>query len=274
MNAPVQQEDKIFLDCDLAESQPLVVAGGTAVVYTARCPGKTTANEDAAAVLPCGTGAAVLAVADGMGGASQGEVASRRAIESLQAEVHAARGSGDLLRSAIISGIEKANQAVQQLGVGAGTTLAVVEIAEGTIRPYHVGDSMILVVGGRGKIKLQTVPHSPVGYGVEAGLLDRSEAMNHEDRHVVSNFVGTPAMRIDVGSSLKLARRDTLLLASDGLFDNLHDDEIAGRIRKGKLPRAAAQLAGDCAARMSATDAGPSKPDDMTFVAFRPGGNR
>jgi serine/threonine protein phosphatase PrpC len=109
-----------------------------------------------------------------------------------------------------------------------------------------------------------------VGYAVEAGLLDEAEAMHHEDRHLVSNMLGSPDMRIDVGSTIELADRDTLILASDGLFDNLHIEEIVQRIRKGPLGKVAAELVDDCRRRMEGVDAQqPCKPDDLTFVAFR-----
>ena len=130
---------------------------------------------------------------------------------------------------------------------------------------------MILVVGQRGKIKLQTVSHSPVGYAVEAGVLDEKEALHHEDRHLVSNMLGLADMRIEVGSIVELAPRDTLLLASDGLFDNLHLDEIVDRVRKGPLTQVVQHLASDAAQRMTIPREGqPSKTDDLTFVAFRP----
>ena len=144
------------------------------------------------------------------------------------------------------------------------------EIQGRTVRPYHVGDSMVLVVGQRGKIKLQTVSHSPVGYAVESGMLDETEAMNHAERHLVSNIIGAADMRIEIGPTIELARFDTLLLASDGLFDNLHVDEIVQRVRKGPLKRVIRTLAEDCRRRMlDAEDDQPSKPDDLTFVAFR-----
>ena len=117
------------------------------------------------------------------------------------------------MRAAIINGIERANVAVRDMGLGAATTMAVVQVQERFVRPYHVGDSLILVVGNQGKIKLQTIAHSPVGYGVEAGLLDEAEAMHHEARHVVSNIVGTEDMRIEVGARLRMAPRDTLVVA-------------------------------------------------------------
>ena len=174
------------------------------------------------------------------------------------------------MRVGILNGIERANRAVVDLGVGAATTLAIVEMQNAQVRSYHVGDSLTLIVGGRGKIKLQTVPHSPVGFAVEAGLLDEAEAMHHEDRHLVSNVIGTPDMRIEVGPTLELALHDSVLLASDGLCDNLHIDEIVARLRKGPLKHAAHRLAADTRKRMlNPADGQPSKPDDVTFVAFR-----
>ncbi len=239
-------------------------------MLSARCPGKETANEDAAAVIPYDERSGVLVVADGLGGERSGELAADLAISSLQSELQEAARQGVLLRSAIMDGIEQANLAVQELGIGAATTLTVVEIHDGTARPYHVGDSMILAIGGRGKIKLQTISHSPIGFAVEAGFLNESEAMRHEDRHVVSNVVGTADMRIEVGSAVRLAQRDTLLLASDGLFDNLCIDEIVERVRKGPIDHAAQRLAADSLRRMAETRNGqPSKPDDLTVVAYR-----
>ena len=96
-----------------------------------------------------------------------------------------------------------------------------------------MGDSSIFVTGQRGKVKLESVPHSPVGYGVEAGLLDAGEAMYHAEPHVVSNVLGSDDMRIEVGSTLDLAPRDTLIIASDGLTDNLHLHEAVETVRSG-----------------------------------------
>ena len=139
-------------------------------------------------------------------------------------------------------------------------------------RPYHVGDSEILVVGQRGRIKLQTVSHSPVGYAVEAGLLTQKEALHHDDRHLVSNLIGSPDMRIEVGSPMVLAPRDTVLLATDGLFDNLTVREIVKMIRAGPLLDAASALIRACESRMQSPGAGtPSKPDDVTFILYRGG---
>lgn len=264
------EEAKLYFDQDMVEAELHGIAGGFAAVYSARCPGKETPNEDAAALIPYDQRSGVLVVADGLGGDRAGEQASGIAIRALKSALEQAARDGEMLRTAILNGIERANRAVDALGVGAGTTLAAVEVQDNSVRSYHVGDSMILLVGGRGKIKLQTVSHSPVGFAVEAGLLDEAEAMHHEARHVVSNVIGTSDMRIEVGSRRKLAPRDTLLIASDGLFDNLRVDEIVARLRKGPFEAVVRRVAADSQQRMTQpTDEQPSKPDDVTFVAFR-----
>jgi serine/threonine protein phosphatase PrpC len=77
-------------------------------------------------------------------------------------------------------------------------------------------------------------------------------------------------MRIDVGAELRLQARDTILLASDGLMDNVHLSEIIERIRKGPLEAAAERLVALARHRMAApATAQPSKPDDLSLILFR-----
>ncbi|MEE9609480.1 MAG: protein phosphatase 2C domain-containing protein [Myxococcota bacterium] len=260
----------LYLGANMREADVHSLAQGVAAVFSARCPSQDRPNEDAAALIPFDERSGVLVVADGLGGLPGGEQASGLAVRSIQAAVARSAADGTPLRGAILDGIEQANRAIGALGSGAATTLAAVEIRDGSVRPYHVGDSMVLVVGQRGKIKLQTVSHSPVGFAVESGMLDEAEALHHEDRHIVSNVIGASDMRIEVGSGRKLALRDTLLLASDGLFDNLRHEEIVSYLRTGRIEQVAKRLA-DLARKRMTEPAGedPSKPDDLTFVAFR-----
>ncbi len=271
MNGDEKGTSRTYFNQRMGAPEVWQVGSGTVCVYSSRSPAKETANEDAAAVITVGANSAVLMVADGLGGSPAGEQAARLAVEALQNTLQTAHEGDSLLRTSIITGFERANEAVQSLGVGAATTLAVVEVNDGVARPYYVGDSIILVVGGRGRVKLQTVPHSPVGYGVEAGLIDQDEALHHEHRHIVSNFIGTPEMHIAIGPPLRLAARDTVLIASDGLFDNLYSDRIAEEIHKGRLYVAAQRLVTQSLERMQyPTEGNPSKPDDLTFIVFRP----
>ncbi|MFP5505439.1 MAG: PP2C family protein-serine/threonine phosphatase [Gammaproteobacteria bacterium] len=246
-------------------------AGGQLGYFTHAAPDKTSGNEDAIGLIPWGDDGGVLVVCDGLGGQPAGEQASILAIRCLAERIAATEPGNGGLREAILDGIESANRAVIDLGLGAATTLALVELQGRVIRPYHVGDSMILVTGQRGRIKLMTVSHSPIGYAVEAGFLDAAEAMHHEERHLISNMLGTPDMRIEIGTPLELAPRDTLLLASDGLFDNLHADEIVEHMRCGPINTGANALRDNCRARMrQASGDTPSKPDDLSFLLYRP----
>jgi serine/threonine protein phosphatase PrpC len=266
-----------FLNAEMLEPQTFEIAGGTAAVFSMRRPEKTTPNEDAAAVIPVSSDAAVLIVADGCGGMSNGEDAARIAIECLSTRIAAAVGDGQGLRTAVLDGIEAANREILDLKSGAGATLAVVQLEAGEARPYHVGDSQVLLVGGRGKVKLLTTSHSPVGYAVEAGMLEEHEALGHEERHLVSNFLGAEQMHVEMGSGRQLAERDGLLVASDGVLDNLLMDELVALLRTGPAATVASNIAALALERMSApADGMPHKPDDLTLIVFtrRPNGRR
>ncbi len=268
----IKSPTNLFLEADMSQGEEFPFAGGRAVVFTTRSPARETANEDAAALIGFGEHAGVLVVADGVGGSAAGSTASRIAVQSMDETVQAGSCDASTLRASMLNGIELANQRILETGTGAATTIAVILVEEGRIRSCHVGDSDILVVGGLGRIKHRTLAHGPVGYAVEAGLIDEGEAMHHEQRNEVSNVVGAADMRIEIGPSLELAPRDTVILASDGLYDNLFEDEIVERIRKGSLSAAAKTLAATCLRRMQLPRKGePHKPDDLTFLLFRPG---
>jgi len=263
-------EPHIFVDVDMSHGERFEFGGGQAVAISVRKPGRDGPNEDAAALIAVGPLAGVAVVSDGAGGHPGGAEAAALAVRAVCDSV--AELGDDLanLRDAIINGFESANRAISAMGSGAAATLAVVEIQGANMRAYHAGDSMVLVTGQRGRIKWMTIPHSPVGYAVEAGLLDRGDALHHEDLHIVSNLLGTQDMRIELGATLELAPLDTVVLASDGLSDNLHLDEIVEGMRKGRLDSAVDELAHLGKKRMEMpTEGAPSKPDDLTFIALR-----
>lgn len=264
-------EDAVrFVERDMQDIEEFPIGAGLAVVYTHSSPTKDTPNEDAAALIPLSADRAVLVIADGAGGARGGAQASSTTIYELTAALeHAAREGRDL-REAILDGIENANREVTTLGIGAASTVAAVELNGNRMRPYHVGDSEILVVGQKGKFKLQTVAHSPMGYAVESGFLSEDQAMVHEDRHFVYNMIGTSEMRIELGPMIELSARDTIVVACDGLFDNLTSHEIGEMMRSGDLATATRNMVDECSRRMTTLSADlPSKPDDLTIITFR-----
>jgi len=272
---PAQQVEMLVLNGAFEPDQVEVqVAGGSAVAITRKDPGKETENEDTAALIPYGPGAAVLVVADGAGGLPAGKRASLTAVTTLAASLQTSMDKTMLLRTAILNGIESANEAVLALSNGSATTMTVITIEGLVARSYQIGDSEALVVGQRGLIRLQTTAHSPTGFAVEAGFLDEREALHHKERHLVSNFIGTTDMRIDVGAGVELRPRDTVLVASDGLTDNVHLDEIIEQIRKGGLAESAVAAVDLAAQRMAEVRSGqPSKPDDLSLILFRKPGS-
>jgi len=264
-------QDIVLLDgADTADHRRLRAGGGDLVAYTQRSPDKDTENEDTVGIIPWGPQAAVLVVADGAGGLPAGKRASLTAVSALADSLQVALEKTMLLRTAVLNGIEAANQAVRDLANGSATTLTVVTIEGRLARSYQIGDSEAIVVGQRGRVKMQTTAHSPTGFAVEAGFLDQREALHHAERHLVSNFIGTSDMTIDVGAGVELAERDTVVVASDGVTDNLHFDEIIELARKGPLDDAAGALVDMARQRMQGSDAGqPSKPDDLSLILFR-----
>ncbi len=270
---PTPAGPRLFLEANMTEVQPLETIRGEAVAFSMRSPSKFTANEDAAGFFPLGPSRAVLVVADGLGGHAAGAKASATAIRVLQQSIDSAITEADPnLRAAILDGMEQANKAVMAIGNGAATTMSVVELDGDEVRSYHVGDSVFMLFGQRRKLKFLTVAHSPVGFALEAGLMDEKEAMHHEYRHIVSNVIGSPDMRIEIGSSLTLSAKDTIVVASDGLADNLRTGQVVARMATGPLAKAAQTLADDAKQRMmDPQDGQPSKADDMTFLVYRPG---
>jgi serine/threonine protein phosphatase PrpC len=263
-----QQDATILAGTDLENPILIDLPRGTAAVLTRPHPLREP-NQDALAVIPAGPDDVVLVVADGMGGTRGGAEAAATVVRHLRNGLPVG-STEQLLRTAILNGIESANAHLLAEVPDAGTTLAAVELSGHTARPYHVGDSVILIVGQRGALKLQTIAHSPVGFAVEAGLLDPEEALHHHERHYILNSVGSAEMRIELGAPVALARRDTVLLASDGLTDNVGLEEIIETIRKGPLERAVRNLATLARERMTSSRSGsPSKPDDLTILLYR-----
>ncbi|MCG8369045.1 MAG: protein phosphatase 2C domain-containing protein [Proteobacteria bacterium] len=268
---PIRQEGLLVLNGAVEPDRvECAVAGGSVCALTQKDPEKASENEDTVAIVPYGPGAAVLVVADGAGGLPAGKRASLTAVTTLAASLQASIDKTMLLRTAILNGIETANEAVLALGNGSATTMTVITIEGLVARSYQIGDSEALVVGQRGLVRLRTTAHSPTGFAVEAGFLDHRDALHHEDRHLVSNFLGTSDMQIDVGAGVELRPRDTVVVASDGLTDNVHLDEIIDFVRKGPLMESARAVAALAASRMAGKGTGqPSKPDDLSLILFR-----
>jgi len=187
----------------------------------------------------------LFAVADGMGGAQAGEVASRLAAAVLE------EANGDELREErIVELIQEANRRVFQrssedpAASGMGTTMTVaVTGPDGNVSIGHVGDSRAYRIR-EGGLEQLTKDHSLVGELMRSGKLSPEEAESHPQRSVITRAVGTePDVDVDT-FSVDTEPGDVFLLCSDGLTDMVSDDTIQTVIAAGDgdLERAARKL--------------------------------
>lgn len=187
-------------------------------------------NEDSYAPEASGAGAGpvLLMVADGMGGAIGGEIASQLAVE------HAAIGSGSPTDRVI-----RANQAVvartmSEPGLaGMGTTLTLAELGrDGVIRLAHVGDSRAYL-WHEGELEQVTDDHTVVAEQLAAGHISPNDAATHPQRSMLTRVLGiSPDLEVD-SLSTETVPGDRLLLCSDGLTNMVEDQQIAEILSRG-----------------------------------------
>lgn len=256
-----------------SESPDIVSLGEREIaVISARSPTKTTRNEDSLAWVAW-PNALLVVLADGMGGMPGGGNASELAVQVLVdrfKNVNDDQISVDVFRGGVLDAFERANQDIQALGNGSATTLTALTLVDKSIRVFNVGDSSTLICGGKGKVKFANTAHSPTGYAIAAGILHSDDALHHDERHLISNIVGSAEMHIDIGPVQKISPRDRIIVASDGLWDNMYLDEINSTVRIVPLYRAAGVMYKTCRTRMSREGGRlPGHPDDLSFVVIR-----
>ena len=108
------RQSRMYLNQDMPRPVVEHCLDGQVGVFSHRCPGKATSNEDSVAIMEVSEEFMVLAVADGLGGGPEGERASRLAVQTLRQEVQATLTAGVNPRTAILNGFEAANEVVLQ----------------------------------------------------------------------------------------------------------------------------------------------------------------
>jgi serine/threonine protein phosphatase PrpC len=207
--------------------------------------------------------APLFVVADGMGGAQAGEVASRIAVESFQG------GLADPAapEAALAELTQQANARIHELShdhadqAGMGTTLTAVYVGDSEIAIAHVGDSRAYLLRD-GTLERLTEDHSLVDELLRQGRLTPEEALEHPQRSVITRALG-PEVAVDVDTRSYSARGgDVYLLCSDGLTTMLSEDRLAELL----LAHATLRDAGE-ALIAAANDAGGR--DNITVVLLR-----
>jgi serine/threonine protein phosphatase PrpC len=178
-------------------------------------------NEDAYVVSP-----PLFAVADGMGGAQAGELASRMAVEAMGEEA-GTRGEErvtTLIREANRRIFARSSEDAAASGMGTTMTAALVG-DDGVVTIGHVGDSRAYLLR-EGRLEQLTEDHSLVAELVRTGKLSAEEAERHPQRSVITRALGTdPEVDVDT-FTVDAQAGDLFLLCSDGLTTMVDDEEI------------------------------------------------
>jgi protein phosphatase len=189
-------------------------------------------NEDAAYAR-----APLFAVADGMGGAQAGEVASGIAVETLGGGLpdHAPAASEARLADVVRAANERihALSRSDEARAGMGTTMTVVLVGEDDVTVAHVGDSRAYRLRD-GALERLTDDHSLVEEYVRQGRLTPEEAREHPQRSIITRALG-PEADVEVDTHTWPARGgDVLLICSDGLTTMVGEDAIAAELRTAR----------------------------------------
>lgn len=175
----------------------------------------------------------LLLVADGMGGHQAGEVASRLAAETISQE-YFKNGQGSVEKN-LSKAFTMANKKIYEMASanksmrGMGTTCTSLVVTESTIYFGHAGDSRAYHYHNN-QVNRITEDHTYVQELVRSGEITAKEAETHPKRNILTNAMGTkPELRVDTGKfDQGFKEKDRLLLCSDGLYDYLTDEELAG----------------------------------------------
>ena len=216
------------------------------------------ANEDAyLAASP------VFAVADGMGGAQAGEVASRLAAESFDTVQRGTESPEAYLRAIAKTAnarIHRVSQSDKSVS-GMGTTLTAALVEGDEVGFAHVGDSRAYLFRD-GKLKLLTSDHSLVEELRRQGRLTDEQAEDHPQRSIITRALG-PEREVEVDTMTYRAKPgDVYLLCSDGLTTMVKEEGIAEILRESRTLDEAAN-------RLIAEANAAGGRDNITVVAFR-----
>jgi serine/threonine protein phosphatase PrpC len=190
-------------------------------------------NEDSILVEP-----PLYVVADGMGGHRGGQVASRVALETIEALSSEGKGTlPDQVRSANRAVWDRSVEDERLSGMGTTLTAALVDGASALI--VHVGDSRAYLLRD-GELRQLTTDHTLVARMVKSGEITEAEADSHPHKNVLTRALGTDE-EVEVDEdTIALIDGDRLLLCSDGLTGMVTEDQIQAILESSEQPQRAA----------------------------------
>jgi len=214
----------------------------------------------------------VYAVADGMGGHKNGDLASKIAVQSVYIEfiknyLDLMLGTDNsietsqienILRSCTLSAHNRVNEEVP----GGGTTLTIAVIYPDQVFIAHIGDSRAYFVDTKGELKLLTRDHSIVSRMQELGKLTEEQAAAHPQRNVLYRALGQIEYTEPDLYSYSLLDAKNLLICSDGLWGVISETQISTLITESQT----AQIA--CSKLVEAAN-NAGGPDNISAIVVR-----
>lgn len=189
--------------------------------YTAK--GKRQNNEDSVSLLE-GSNTLLAIVADGLGGLDDGELASRQAVSSINAQLQSAAPQEDLLVDAIRQASRDIYR-IQPRGKTMRTTVAALWIGDYAVMAANVGDSRIYQFRGD-RILYQSMDHSVAQMAVLVGELEQSQIRQSRDRNKLVRALGDQEPpRVD-SEQLTVRNGDRFLLCSDGFWETVTEEDM------------------------------------------------
>ena len=189
---------------------------------------KRPQNEDSYLEMP---ERGLFAVADGVGGAQAGDVASQMAMEILAEAFNNLREGGDVEELMQVA-ISRANGAIYQMSHDLpqlstmATTIVSLQVSGNIATIGHVGDSRLYRLDSRGNLFRETQDHSVVEEEVRAGRMTPEQAENHPSKNVISRALGAESsVEIDM-KTIMFEANTTFLLCSDGITRHIPDVEL------------------------------------------------
>ncbi|MDQ3801870.1 MAG: protein phosphatase 2C domain-containing protein [Acidobacteriota bacterium] len=211
----------------------------------------------------------LFVVADGVGGAQAGDVASQMAVEILGEAFTNLREGGDV-EELMKRAIEHANGAIFQMSHDLAqlstmaTTIVALQVTGNIATIGHVGDSRLYRLDSRGQLFRETQDHSVVEEEVRAGRMTPAQAANHPSRNVISRALGAEqTVEVDM-KTIMIEPNTTFLLCSDGITRHIEDHEIRDLLVSMPIPS-------EICARMKDICYSRGAEDNLTAVIVKVG---